>query len=124
MPAKTESCKPRRGSRGLLPALCALWITAPGVTAAAGDPPEYELTVRDARFAPETIEVPAGTKFRLVIRNHGPGATEFEMKSPPKERIVAPGTQAVLLFAPLKPGTYPFVDEFHEDTGKGRIVAR
>lgn len=104
--------------------VAALWIAGLSPWSIAADAPAFELAVRDGRFAPETIEVPAGTKFRLVIRNHGPGSTEFEMKSPPKERILAPGGQATLVFAPLKPGTYPFFDEFHEATGKGRIVAR
>jgi hypothetical protein len=29
-----------------------------------------------------------------------------------------------LVFAPLKPGTYPYFGEFHPDTAKGRIIAR
>jgi hypothetical protein len=46
------------------------------------------------------------------------------MLSPFKERVLGPGGQSFVIFAPLKPGTYPFFDEFHPDTAKGRIIAR
>lgn len=92
-------------------------------SAQAEDMPSYELLIRDGRFIPETIEVPAKTRFRLRIRNEGPGAEEFESIELKKEKVLAPGAQSFLVFAPLKPGTYKFFGEFHPDTAQGRIVA-
>jgi hypothetical protein len=91
---------------------------------AADDMPTFRLLMKDGRILPETIEVPAQTRFRLEVRNDGPGAAEFESLELKKELVLAPGVTRTTVFAPLKPGTYKFFDEFHPDTGQGRIVAR
>jgi hypothetical protein len=102
----------------------ALWLAAGTALANAAEPPVFQLTVRDGRFYPEILEVPAGQRFKIVVRNEGPGPIEFEMSSPFKERVLGPGAQSFVMFAPLKPGTYRFFDEFHPETGKGQIIAR
>lgn len=102
----------------------ALWLAASTVLADAAEPPVFQLTARDGRFRPEILEVPAGQHFKIVIRNEGPGPIEFEMASPFKERVLGPGAQSFVVFAPLKPGTYRFFDEFHPETGKGQIIAK
>jgi hypothetical protein len=86
--------------------------------------PSFELTIRAGRFYPETIEVPANTKFKLRIKNEGPGAEEFESIELRKEKVLAPGASSFLIFQPLKPGSYKFFGEFHPDTAQGRIVAK
>jgi hypothetical protein len=84
----------------------------------------FKLIARDGRFHPETIEVPAERRFRLEISNHNPGPEEFESQELRKELVLAPGVTRTLVFAPLKPGVYPFFGEFHPDTARGRIVAK
>ncbi len=86
--------------------------------------PAFHLVIRDGRFVPETVEVPANTKFKLQIRNEGPGAEEFESVELRKEKVLAPGASSFLVFQPLKPGVYKFFGEFHPQTAQGRIVAR
>lgn len=86
--------------------------------------PTVTLTARDGHFEPETIEVPAGKRFKLIIRNEGRGPEEFESVELKKEKVLAPGATSFLVFAPLKPGVYRFFGEFHPDTAKGRIVAK
>ena len=44
--------------------------------AQADDTPH--LTIRDHKFQPERLEVPAGVKFRLSVKNDDPTAEEFE----------------------------------------------
>jgi len=83
-----------------------------------------KLIARDGRFYPEVIEVPAGKRFKIVITNEGPGPEEFESIELKKEKVLAPGATSFLVFAPLKPGSYPFFGEFHPETAKGRIVAK
>ena len=90
----------------------------------AEDMPTFNLVAKAGYFKPETIEVPANTKFRLVVKNEGPEAVEFEMTNPMKEKVLAPGTERSLVFQPLPPGTYPFFGEFHLQTAKGRIIAK
>lgn len=92
--------------------------------ARADDMPTFHLLMKDGKLFPETLEVPAQTKFRLTIKNEGPGAAEFESLELRKEKVLAPGVTSNLIFHPMKPGTYKFFDEFHPDTAQGRIIAR
>jgi len=103
-------------------AFAALLTLAPA--AFADEPPTFRLLAKDGRFFPETIEVPAGKRFRIEIRNEGPGPEEFESLELRKETVLAEGVTRTLVFAPMKPGTYKFFGEFHMDTAKGRIVAK
>ena len=106
---------------GMLIAVSALAATAP---LHADDLPTFSLVMRAGRFLPETIEVPANTKFRLLLKNEGPDAEEFESIEMRKEKVLAPGASSFLIFQPLKPGTYKFFGEFHPDTAQGRIIAK
>jgi hypothetical protein len=93
-------------------------------TATADEMPTFRLLMKDGRILPEMLEVPANTRFRLEVKNEGPGAAEFESLELKKELVLAPGVTRTTVFAPMKPGTYKFFDEFHPDTGQGRIVAK
>ncbi len=99
-------------------------LALPAYTAHADDMPTYKLLMKDGRLHPATLEVPANTRFRLEVRNDGPGATEFESIELRKELVLAPGVTRNLVFYPLKPGSYKIFDEFHLETGQGRIVAK
>ncbi len=90
----------------------------------AQDMPSVNLLIRDGRFVPATLEVPANTKFRLLIKNEGPGAEEFESVELRKEKVLAPGASSFLIFQPLKPGTYKFFGDFHPDTAQGQMIAK
>lgn len=105
--------------------LCVLALclgASPG--AGAQDMPTFQLVIRDARFEPSTINVPANTKFRLLIKNEGPGAEEFESVELRKEKVLSPGASSFLIFQPLKPGVYKFFGDFHPETAQGQIVAK
>ena len=110
-------------SRHVRIAAIALFILFPPY-ALAEELLSVKLITRDGRFYPDTIEVPAGRRFKLVITNEGPGPEEFESVVLKKEKVLAAGATSFLVFAPLKPGTYPFFGEFHPDTAQGRIVAK
>ncbi|WP_407278802.1 cupredoxin domain-containing protein [Aromatoleum evansii] len=97
-------------------------LAAPAV--AQADMPTFEVVAENGRFTPETIEVPANTRFRLQLTNRNVGPEEFETTTPFKELVVGPGVTRTTIFPPLKPGTYPFFGEFHPDTAKGRFVAK
>lgn len=90
----------------------------------ADDMPTFNLVIRDGVFVPDTVQVPANTKFRLLIKNEGPGAAEFESVELRKEKVLAPGASSFLIFVPLKPGAYKFFDDFHPKTGQGRFIAK
>ncbi len=86
--------------------------------------PSFELTAKDGRFTPEKIEIPAGQKVRLVVRNEGPGPEEFESSDLNREKLVMSGKSADIIIGPLKAGVYGFYGEFHPQTAKGQIVAK
>jgi len=90
----------------------------------ADEMPTIKLLMKEGRLHPETLEVPAMTRFRLEVKNEGPGAAEFESLELKKELVLAPGVTRSLVFFPMKPGTYKFFDDFHPETGQGRIVAK
>jgi hypothetical protein len=101
----------------------AIWLAA-AATATAGELHTVHLTAKNGRFYPETIEVPASLRFKIVITNEGPGPEEFESIELRKETVLAPGVTRAVVFAPLKPGVYRFFGEFHPDTAQGRIVVK
>lgn len=86
--------------------------------------PTFDVVAENGRFTPETIEVPADTRFRLRLTNRNAGPEEFETTRPFKELVVGPGVTRTTIYPPLKPGTYPFFGEFHPDTAKGQFIAR
>ncbi|MDR2238948.1 MAG: cupredoxin domain-containing protein [Zoogloeaceae bacterium] len=99
-------------------------LTALAALPAHAEMPVFHLTMKNGRFEPEEIRVPANTRFKLTLKNEGPEAEEFESIELKKEKVLAAGASSFLVFAPLKPGTYRFFGEFHPDTAQGRIVAR
>lgn len=102
----------------------ALGLLALSMAALADDMPTLHLLIKNGRLFPETLEVQANRRFRLEVRNEGPGAAEFESLELKKETVLAPGVTRTLVFFPLKPGSYKFFDEFHLDTAQGRFNAK
>jgi hypothetical protein len=92
-------------------------------TAQADDTPR--LTIRDHKFQPERLEVPAGVKFRLTVRNDDPTAEEFESFELNREKVVPAGQEIPVFLGPLESGRqYPFFGDFHRETAKGVLVAK
>lgn len=110
-----------------LPARTLAWAilaTLTLVAPAMADDQLVKLTIKDHRFIPDRLEVPAKTKLVLVIRNEDAEPEEFESKDLRREKIVHPGTETRLVLGKLEPGEYAFVGEYHEATAKGLIVAK
>ena len=92
-------------------------------TVHAADPKEIPITIENNTFAPEEIKVKAGEPFVLVVTNKDKAPEEFESKDLRIEKVVPGGKTMKIRVRALKPGTYPFVGEYHEATAKGRIIA-
>lgn len=84
----------------------------------------YTLTIKDHRFEPAQLQVPAGKKIRLLVRNLDSTAEEFESHDLKREKVIPGNSEATISIGPLNPGVYRFVGEFHESTAKGSIVAK
>ena len=105
-------------------AVVALALLTASAAFAADDAASFKLVARDGVFEPATIEVPAGKRFRLEVSNEGKSAMEFESRELKQEKVIAPGKKAMLTINALKAGEYRFVDEFHEKTGQGKVIAK
>ena len=82
-----------------------------------------DVTIKDHRFTPAEIHVPAGKPVTLNVKNEDETAEEFESHDLKIEKVIAGGTSGTVRLRPLDPGRYPFVGEYHEDTAKGVIVS-
>jgi heme/copper-type cytochrome/quinol oxidase subunit 2 len=89
----------------------------------AADPPTAALTIRNRTFEPAELQVPAGQKIELHVRNTDTAASEFESAALHREKVVPPGQEVVVLIGPLRPGSYEFFDDLNP-SARGRIVAR
>lgn len=89
---------------------------------AAAEPDEYRLVIKDHRFEPSQLKVPAGRKVKLLVDNRDATPEEFESHALNREKIVPGNGRATLFVGPLEPGRYPFFGEFNESTAKGEIV--
>lgn len=83
----------------------------------------FSLTIKDHRFVPATLTVPAGEAFSLTVINADPTAEEFESQDFHVEKVVAGGKQITVHVGPLTKGSYGFFGERHEDTALGNLFA-
>lgn len=84
---------------------------------------EYLLIIRNHRFEPTELKVPAGERVKLVVHNQDATPEEFESHSLNREKLVPAGVKASIYIGPLKPGRYSFFGEYNEATAKGAVVA-
>ena len=104
---------------GWIVALSPLLLTAP-IQAQA---PAYSVTIRDHRFTPKQIEVPANQKVELHVINADPTPSEFESIDLRREKVVTGGQEITVYIGPLRPGSYEFFDDFNPRT-RAQVVAR
>lgn len=100
---------------------CAL---AGAVTTVRADDAEARLAIRNHRFEPAELTVPAGKKVKLTIENQDSTAEEFESYELNREKVVPAKGRVTLYVGPLKPGRYPFFGDFHKDTAQGVLIAQ
>jgi hypothetical protein len=96
-----------------------------GVGAPAfGADPEVTLVIRDHRFEPSELRVPAGKKVKIMIDNQDATSEEFESHELNREKVIPAKSKVPVYVGPLAPGSYPFVGEFNAQTAKGVVIAR
>lgn len=105
-------------------ALAVLTLALSAVAFADDATPTFEIVIKDHKFAPTTVEVPANKKVKLVVKNQDPTPEEFESYELNREKVIAGGSQAVIFIGPLEPGEYPFFGEFNQKTAQGKVVVK
>jgi plastocyanin len=84
---------------------------------------EFNLTIRNHKFEPQEIRVPAGKRLSISVTNEDASAEEFESPSLKVEKVIPGKSKGVVRIGPLAPGRYEFFGEFHADTAKGVVIA-
>ena len=100
--------------------LASIVLPVPG----RADTPEFRLVLKDHRFTPTQLTIPAGTKVKLLVENQDPTPEEFESYDFNREKVV-PGLGRIVVFVgPLKPGKYEFFGEFNASTARGWLIVQ
>ena len=107
--------------RSVLVAFGMVALFTAGAAAARAD--DYVLTIKDHRFTPAEIKVPANQRVMITVVNEDATPEEFESNAMKVEKVIAGKSKGVVRIGPLKPGRYPFVGEYHEATAKGVVIA-
>jgi hypothetical protein len=93
-------------------AISSLFISS----AFAGDP-EFLVQIKDHKFEPSSIKVPANQKFKLVVENLDKTLEEFESGDLKKEKLVGGEKKVTIPVGPLKSGEYNFFGELQQKNG-------
>jgi hypothetical protein len=99
--------------------LAALVIATPAVVQAQ----DLTITIKNHRFEPAELKVPANKRVTVTVSNEDATPEEFESHEMKFEKVIPGKSKGVVHIGPLKPGRYPFFGEFHEDTAKGAVIA-
>ena len=87
---------------------------------------EYEakLAIRDHKFDPAVLNVPANTKIKLLVENQDATPEEFESSDLNREKVVSGKNTITVLLGPLDAGKYHFFGDFHQETAQGDLVVK
>ncbi len=101
-----------------LTAIALAALDAPGAQAQ-----EFNLIIRNHKFEPDEIRVPAGKRVTISISNEDSTPEEFDSPALKVEKVVAGKSKALVRIGPLPAGRYEFTGEFHAETAKGVVIA-
>jgi plastocyanin len=107
----------------ILTLIVTIAMTAP-LFAAASDPAQPTLTIKNKMFDPAELDVPAGQKIKITVKNEDGEAAEFESNELNREKVVPAHDQITVFVGPLDPGAYGFFNDFDPNKAKGKIIAK
>jgi hypothetical protein len=103
---------------------CTLALLSTFLIAGSAAADELHLTIKDHHYEPDHLAVPAGVKFKLIVKNEDSTAEEFESFQLNREKLVPPGQEVPVFLGPLDEGQYEFFGDFHQDTARGVLIAK
>lgn len=83
---------------------------------------DFTLQIKEHRFQPAEVKVPAGKKIRLLVENRDATPEEFESHSLNREKVISGNGKATIYIGPLSTGRYEFWGEFNAESAKGVVV--
>jgi hypothetical protein len=100
--------------------LLAALVWGSSIPARADDP--ITITIRNHRFEPAEIKIPAGKRVSVVVVNDDPTPEEFEGSGIKVEKVIPGKSKALVRIGPLAKGRYDFMGEFNQATAKGVVI--
>lgn len=97
-------------------------ICAAGMQSACAEE-TFKLSLKDHKFTPNALTVPANERFLIEVENLDPTPAEFESTDLKVEKFVVGGGKITVRARALKPGTYKFFDEYNPDVATGTVIA-
>jgi plastocyanin len=85
---------------------------------------DAKLVIRDHKFEPVELTVPAGKKIKLLVDNQDATPEEFESNELNREKIVVGKGTITVFLGPLDAGRYPFFGDFHQETAQGVLIVK
>ncbi len=94
--------------------------------AASANAQEYEakLAIKDHKFEPAQLSVPANTKIKLLVQNQDATPEEFESADLNREKVVTGNNSITVILGPLDAGKYHFFGDFHQETAQGDLLVK
>src|SRR5438105_7987866 len=105
-------------------AILTLAITASSMAPTIAKPIDTKVIVvilKDHKFSPSAITVPAGERVKIDLTNRDGTADDFDSDDLHVDKELGPHGHASFLIGPLKPGKYAFKGELHPSTAVGEI---
>jgi hypothetical protein len=84
----------------------------------------FTINIKEHKFDPDTLEIPADKKVKLLVKNLDKTPEEFESHDFNREKVIPGNSEATILVGPLKPGEYKFFGEFNQKTAQGKLIAK
>jgi Cupredoxin-like domain len=85
---------------------------------------DYVITLKNNKFSPSELVVPASHRIKITVRNLDATPAEFESSDLDREKVVAANSEIIIFIGPLDAGRYGYFDDFHHDTTTGTIIAK
>ena len=91
--------------------------------AGAAEPTTVELTLKDHRFTPAEVKVPANQPFQITVHNQDDAAEEIDSGPLKVEKVVPPGSSATVRVRPMPPAATSSWASTTRRRRKGVVVA-
>ena len=102
----------------------ALLPVAFAATVLAADDGAVHIVIKNHRFIPSEVTVPAGKRVELIVENQDPTPEEFESNDLRREKIVVGHGKISVWVGPLPAGTYGFYGDYNKKTAQGKLIAK
>jgi heme/copper-type cytochrome/quinol oxidase subunit 2 len=89
---------------------------------AAAENFKASIVIKDHRFEPAELKLPADQRIELMVDNQDVTPEEFESHELKVEKVIPGGSKGTVRFGPLKAGRYPFFGEFNQTTAQGSVI--